>query len=191
MQARTHTPDEGFPAEGPLPGEPHAGGSHVGGPGEPAGHGAALTRRTVVTGTGMLAAVAALAACSSYGDQGSAPTGTGGYPSEPAPGASPESPPSAGATALAGTADIPVGGGAIFTDEKVVVTQPVAGEFRAFSAVCTHQGCTVNEVVDGTIDCPCHGSKFSITDGSPVAGPAKKPLPPRTVAVEGDSIQLT
>lgn len=80
---------------------------------------------------------------------------------------------------LVKAADVPVGGGTVITDKKVVVTQPKAGEFKAFSAVCTHQGCLVNSVSDGTINCPCHGSKFRITDASVAHGPAKKPLPPR------------
>ncbi|MFD0393007.1 Rieske (2Fe-2S) protein [Streptomyces nogalater] len=69
--------------------------------------------------------------------------------------------------ALAG--DIPVGGGKVFADRKIVVTQPEKGRFKAFSAVCTHQGCTVSQVSDGTILCPCHTSRFHIADGSVAA----------------------
>jgi Rieske Fe-S protein len=71
-----------------------------------------------------------------------------------------------------------------------VVTQPTKGEFKGFSAVCTHQGCTVNEVAGGTINCPCHGSKFDVTDGSVTAGPAPKPLEYKSVKVEGGQIRL-
>lgn len=159
-----------------------------------------VTRRSVVAGTGILAVTAALAGCSSYGGQGTAggePTATG-YPPEqgPAPAAPPPgSPPPPGAPApageaLASTADIPVGGGEVFPAQEVVVTQAAPGEFRAFSAICTHQACAVSKVEDGTIDCPCHGSKFAVTDGSVVSGPAKKPLPQRSIAVEGDTIVL-
>lgn len=91
---------------------------------------------------------------------------------------------------LARTADIPVGGGRIFKDQKVVVTQPQEGDFKAFSAVCTHQGCIVSSVSDETIDCACHGSKFKITDGAVVRGPATEPLPAEEIKVSGNSIQL-
>ena len=74
-------------------------------------------------------------------------------------------------------ADVPVGGGVILDKEKLVVTQPEAGTFKAFSSTCTHQGCTVTKVADGTIDCPCHGSTFSVEDGSVQGGPAPSPLP--------------
>jgi nitrite reductase/ring-hydroxylating ferredoxin subunit len=89
------------------------------------------------------------------------------------------------------TSDIPVGGGRIFPDEKLVVTQPSSGDFKAFSAVCTHAGCVVSRVADGTIDCPCHGSKYSIEDGSVEDGPAPKPLPEKTVTVVGDTLTVS
>ncbi|MEU7379275.1 MULTISPECIES: Rieske 2Fe-2S domain-containing protein [unclassified Streptomyces] len=91
---------------------------------------------------------------------------------------------------LASTADIPVGGGKVFAQQKVVVTQPEKGEFKAFSAICTHQGCTVNRVANGTIDCPCHGSRFHVTDGSVAHGPAVRPLPVKQIKVEGNSVHL-
>jgi nitrite reductase/ring-hydroxylating ferredoxin subunit len=97
--------------------------------------------------------------------------------------------PSAGAT-LGAAADIPVGGGTIFPDAKVVVTQPTKGEFKGFSAICTHQGCPVAKVEDGLIACPCHGSKFSIEDGSPQAGPATKALGEVGVSVKGGEITV-
>jgi nitrite reductase/ring-hydroxylating ferredoxin subunit len=91
---------------------------------------------------------------------------------------------------LGKAADIPEGGGMVFKEQKVVVTCPSAGEYKAFSAICTHQGCSVKDVSGGTINCPCHNSKFDIADGSPTAGPAKKPLPPAKVQVKGGSIHL-
>ncbi len=85
--------------------------------------------------------------------------------------------------------DVPVGGGMVL-DGRVVVTQPSPGVYAAFSATCTHQGCTVSEIEDGTINCPCHGSAFGITDGSVVQGPAREPLPRRQVTVEGTSFTV-
>jgi len=95
-----------------------------------------------------------------------------------------------GGAALTSTSDIPVGGGTIFADESVVVTQPTAGEFKCFSAVCTHQGCLVSSVQDGSINCTCHGSTFDIADGAVLGGPATSPLPAVELSVEGDQISL-
>ncbi|MCH9736900.1 MAG: Rieske (2Fe-2S) protein [Actinomycetia bacterium] len=85
---------------------------------------------------------------------------------------------------------IEVGGGKVFAEQQIVVTQPTAGSFRAFSAVCTHQGCTVRDVVDGTIKCPCHGSRFNAADGTVTRGPAQQPLPERAVTIERDFITV-
>ena len=93
-------------------------------------------------------------------------------------------------TVLGKTSDIPVGGGKVFTDAKVVVTQPSKDVFKAFSAVCTHVGCLCNQVAGGTIDCPCHGSKFAIATGAVVAGPAPGPLPAAPITVSGGKILL-
>jgi Rieske Fe-S protein len=73
---------------------------------------------------------------------------------------------------------------------KYVITQPVKGEFKAFSAICTHQGCPVGEVTDGRVVCPCHGSAFSIEDGSVVNGPAESPLAEEPISVNGGDITL-
>jgi len=86
-------------------------------------------------------------------------------------------------TVLGQASDIPVGGGAIYTAAKVVVTQPASGQYKAFSAVCTHVGCIVNKVTNGTIDCPCHGSEFKITNGAVVTGPAPSQLPARQIKI--------
>jgi Rieske Fe-S protein len=113
--------------------------------------------------------------------QSASPQQASGQPSSPQPGSG--QPPS-----LALTSDVPVGGGKILADKKIVITQPRAGSFEAFSAVCTHLGCTVSSVSGGTINCPCHGSKFSVTNGSVVAGPAPSPLAPVGIKVQGTSI---
>lgn len=71
-----------------------------------------------------------------------------------------------------------------------MVTQPVPGTFRGFSAICTHEGCTVNKVTGGVIRCPCHGSQYAIADGSVVHGPAPRALDQRLITVSGDTLLL-
>jgi Rieske Fe-S protein len=140
-----------------------------------------LTRRAVLAAGCGAACTVALTACAGYGAGGPVPA--------PAPA---PAPPAAGGAAptLAAVADVPVGGGVVVTAQGLVVTQPEAGTFKAFSAVCTHQGCTVSEVAGGTINCPCHGSRFAVADGSPTAGPATKPLAEKAVTVQGDAVVL-
>lgn len=151
----------------------------------------------LLAGAGSVAALAT--GCGSDGDGGGGTTdgptatptaGTTGPATTGPATTTPAGSPPAGA-ALARTSEIPVGGGTVFKEEKVVVTQPTAGDFKAFSAVCTHQGCTVGKVENGTIDCPCHGSKFRIADGAVAAGPATRPLPAERITVSGDNITLT
>jgi Rieske Fe-S protein len=151
-----------------------------------------VSRRTV---TGLATAglsLPLLAACGDDSDTASDP-GSGASSSSggttPSPAESSDGG-SAGGDALASTSDIEVGGGSIFADEQVVVTQPSEGEFKAFSSTCTHQGCQVESVSDGTINCPCHGSKFSVEDGSVQGGPAPSPLKEVAITVDGDSIVL-
>jgi Rieske Fe-S protein len=156
---------------------------------------AGLDRRTVLRGvavTGVLGASASLlAACGggdsggSAGESGGSGGGSGGSGGGSGSGGSGGS----GATELGAASEVPVGGGVVFADQKVVVTQASRDNFQGFSAVCTHQGCTVAEVVDGTINCPCHGSKFNL-DGTVANGPATKPLPPMKIEVKGGSITL-
>jgi nitrite reductase/ring-hydroxylating ferredoxin subunit len=95
--------------------------------------------------------------------------------SSPQPSGGPDSGGGSNATALVATANVPVGGGVVLTDRNVVVTQPTSGTFEGFSATCTHAGCQLASVSDGTINCPCHGSQFSITDGANVTGPSGSP----------------
>ncbi|MET9483308.1 Rieske (2Fe-2S) protein [Streptomyces sp. NPDC006638] len=142
-----------------------------------------VTRRTIVAAAGAVGLSAALVACGddtsdtadqkpgdAGADTGAGDAGAGGV--------------------LAKTTDIPEGGGKIFDGQGVVVTQPEAGQFKAFSSKCTHQGCAVTTVKDGVINCPCHGSQFSVTDGSVKQGPATQPLPAASIKVTGDSITL-
>jgi Rieske Fe-S protein len=93
-------------------------------------------------------------------------------------------------TVLGAASDIPVGGGKIYKAAKVVVTQPARGQYRAFSAVCTHVGCIMSKVADGTIDCPCHGSEFKITTGAVVTGPAPAPLPEKQIKIVNGMVVL-
>jgi Rieske Fe-S protein len=144
-----------------------------------------ISRQKVLLGAGLGLVTAVVAACSSYGKKPeaagepstttAAPPATGGTAAAPA------------ANVIAKTADVPVGSGVIV--DKVVVTQPTAGVFKGFSSTCTHKGCTVDKIADGTIDCPCHGSKFNL-DGSVAKGPAEKPLPTENITVQGDEIVL-
>jgi Rieske Fe-S protein len=139
------------------------------------------SRRALLAGAGVTCA-AMLAGCSTHdtSNGGSTPAASGTATS--ASGSA------SVATALAATSQVPDGGGKIIDAERIVITQPQSGSFKAFSAICTHEGCFVNSVSNGTINCPCHGSKFSITDGSVVHGPATRPLAPIAISVEGTSI---
>jgi Rieske Fe-S protein len=130
-----------------------------------------IRRRTVLGGSAALGVgVPVLAACGSDdgGDDGEA--------------AAPDS-----GTVLTTTGEVPVGGGVILAEQGLVVTQPEEGTFKAFSSKCTHQGCEVTKVTS-TIDCPCHGSKFSISDGSVQSGPASSSLPETKVTVDGQDV---
>lgn len=132
-----------------------------------------------------------LSGCATYGNSAPATNSggnTGGGDGTAAAGDAQDAP--SGGQALAQAAEVPVGGGMILADAGVVITQPQEGTFKGFSATCTHQGCTVAEVSDGTINCPCHGSRFSVADGSVVGGPAPRSLDPRDLVVEGSDIRL-
>jgi Rieske Fe-S protein len=186
-----------------------------------AGRDPRLTRRGVLLGVGLAGLGGVLAGCSTAAvpydaneagvpPDGPAPgampsSGAMTSPAAPGSGAMSASPaprggqtsraarkkPKPKGTVLGAASDVPVGGGAIYTAAKVVVTQPASGQYKAFSAVCTHVGCLVNKVTSGTIDCPCHGSEFKITDGAVVAGPAPSPLPARPIKiVDGQVILL-
>ena len=159
-----------------------------------------LDRRRALTGTAAIGiALPVLAACGadSAGDTDGA---TPDAASSTSPGASDT--PSASASesaspgnssaeeALTTTDQVPVGSGRIFPELEVVVTQPTKGEFKCFTAVCTHMGCIVSSVSYGGINCECHGSGFSVEDGSAVNPPATQPLAERQIKVKGDIITL-
>ncbi|MER7047539.1 Rieske (2Fe-2S) protein [Streptomyces jumonjinensis] len=149
-----------------------------------------ITRRTVVAAAGGASLAVALTACGGSDETtvktGDAPEGgstggnTGGSPSGDSGGG--------GGKEIAKVADIPEGGGKVVGD--VVITQPKAGEFKAFSSKCTHRGCAVKDVSDNLINCPCHDSRFDASDGSVKGGPATLPLPPTAITVDGGSIRL-
>lgn len=91
---------------------------------------------------------------------------------------------------LAKASEVPVGGGTILSTDHVVITQPERGLFSSFSSTCTHLGCTVIQVSDGMIKCPCHGSEFSAGDGSVQHGPAGRPLLQYELTVKGGEIEV-
>ena len=152
-----------------------------------AGTTSGMNRRRALTGMAAAGIGAPLLAACGGDDGGSTATET-----EPESESESEAGSGGGGSgdALGPTSDVPVGGGTIFADQKVVVTQPAEGDFKAFTAVCTHQGCMVGKVEDNTIMCPCHGSAFSAEDGSVTNGPATEPLDAVEISVEGDEITL-
>jgi Rieske Fe-S protein len=135
------------------------------------------TRRGVLFGAGALGAGAILAACG------------GEEPSNNPPADDPEEPPAASEPIK--KSDVPVGGGVVVKEQETVVTQPTAGQFQAFSAICTHQMCVLANVTDKMINCTCHGSQYNIADGSVARGPAMRPLTRKNVTDNGDTLTVT
>ena len=147
-----------------------------------------ISRRMMLRGATVGGVALPLLAACGGGDDGT--SGTDSASGSDSSGASGSGGGGGGGTTVS-AADVPEGGGTIVKDAKLVVTQPSSGDFKAFSAVCTHQGCIVSKVEKGLITCECHGSQYSIEDGSVQAGPAPKPLPSMTATVEGDQISVT
>ncbi|RGD61793.1 Rieske (2Fe-2S) protein [Kitasatospora xanthocidica] len=131
------------------------------------------SRRTVLCGAAAVLAAGgtvAVTGCSSSSSSGSAPKGP---------------------VDLGPASAVPEGGGKVFREQKIVVTQPTAGQYKAFNARCTHAGCLVDQVKNNQIQCPCHGSRFAVTDGAVQDGPASSPLPAYTVTVEAGNLKVT
>ena len=143
------------------------------------------TRRVVLAGAGA-AAVVVLTGCQTYDQRNAGPAGNQPAGSNPT---DKDDDDDTGIDTLAQTSDVPVGGGIVLDRQAIVITQPKAGTFKAFTATCTHQGCTVAEVKNGTINCPCHGSKFKMADGSVANGPATRGLREIGITVNGATIQ--
>jgi Rieske Fe-S protein len=169
--------------------------------------GGTLTRRAVLGGAGCTALGVGAAALGCGGPQPTGPEPSGAKPSGPkpgngasehagpeaaTPGAAPGGPAGAGSagTVLGAASDVPLHGGKVFDQLEVVVTQPAPNDYRGFSGICTHTGCLVAEVANGTINCPCHGSRFHL-DGTVAHGPAPRPLHSRPVTVTNGKLVLT
>ncbi len=140
--------------------------------------------RRVVCGLAVAGGAATLVACGSdTGTTTTSPGASGEQTPDQTPGGTGGQ---GGGDAIAAVADVPVGGALIL--EGIVLTQPTEGEIRGFDPTCSHQGCAVSQVDGDEIVCTCHFSKFSITDGAVVDGPAPDGLAPIDVTVDGDQV---
>jgi Rieske Fe-S protein len=149
----------------------------------------AINRRRALSGSAAVAVgVPLLAACGDDADTSATDPATSSDSPDASSSPSEDGGAAAGGAVLASAADVPVRGCLVVPDAKVVITQPTEGDFKAFTAVCTHQGCLVETSSDGEIPCPCHASRFSLEDGSPLGGPATAPLTAVEITVDGDSI---
>ncbi|WP_328298015.1 Rieske (2Fe-2S) protein [Streptomyces sp. NBC_00435] len=132
-------------------------------------------RRTVLKGAAAIVGAAggavALTACSTETNSGS---GSPAVPAEP--------------VELGAASEVPVGGAKLFREKKILVSCAEAGQYKAFSAQCTHAGCVLDKIVEGEGNCPCHGSRFDVTTGKVLHGPASSPLPEIPVKAEGGKL---
>jgi Rieske Fe-S protein len=153
-----------------------------------------VSRRTMLRGATVGGvALPLLAACGGGDSTSSSGSSDSSSAADPSPSSEASSSESSGGSAgiTVAASEVPVGGGTVLAKDKVVVVQPTKGDFKAYTAVCTHRGCTVSKVEGGQIVCPCHASHFSIEDGSPVAGPAQKPLASKQVSVNGSQLSVS
>lgn len=150
-----------------------------------------IPRRDVLRSAGAagaaVAGAGALAACGSSTSSTPSTGATAAAGSATSAGTTTAASPAAGTTVA--KADVPVGGGKV--SGQIVVTQPTAGSYTAFSAVCPHQGCLVSGVSGGRITCACHGSAFDATSGAVTAGPAKSGLTPKKVSESGSNLVVS
>ena len=150
------------------------------------------SRRTVMSGiVGVGVGVPLLAACGSDNSESSGSDSGGGSGGDSDGGSDGGGGGASASGAIGKTSEVPVGGAKIFKAEKVVVSQPSEGEFKAFSTVCTHQGCPITKMDGDEIECGCHGSRFMVTDGSVANGPATKPLEELKATVKGDNLTVS
>jgi Rieske Fe-S protein len=149
-----------------------------------------MGRRALIGGATGVAAAAALGAVAACSAPGAGDHPTPGVPAAPGPPPDPSAGSGGTGTKLGAASEVPVGGGKVYDTFEVVVTQPTAGDYRGFTSICTHTGCDVNRVADGTIDCPCHGSRFHL-DGTVASGPARRALPARPVKVVDGQLVLS
>ncbi|CAM5325701.1 MULTISPECIES: Rieske (2Fe-2S) protein [Streptomyces] len=125
-----------------------------------------LSRRTVLRGAALVPAAGLGAAACAAPDDGRAEG-----PAEPVE---------------LGAADaVEKGGAEIFREHHVVVSRSEEGEYRAFSAVCTHRQCPLHKIKGTVSTCTCHGSRFDVTTGEVLEGPAVAPLTELDVSTDG------
>ena len=132
-----------------------------------------LSRRTVLVGGIAVAGAAGLAAVAGCAAKSSAAA----------------TPSSTGPDVLATVASIPVGNAvsATLNGKPILISQPTAGTIVAFTAICTHQGCTVAPA-GKEFQCPCHGSVYNAATGAVIQGPAPSPLASIAIKVEGGNV---
>ncbi|MEV7276390.1 Rieske (2Fe-2S) protein [Streptomyces sp. NPDC093111] len=130
------------------------------------------TRRTVLKGAALAGAAGlGVSACSTDSKLGHAQTPT---PTAP--------------VALGAPDEVPVGGAKLYREQRLLVHCPAKGQYKAFSAQCTHAGCVLDKIEDNEGNCPCHGSRFDVTTGKALQGPATVPLPEVPVRVENGKL---